>query len=598
MFARLGSLVAFLLLGVAPATANCRLAKVIDLPVTLQGMQPLTDVTMNGHPVRLMVDSGAFFSLITPGSAAELALPQHSAPVGFYLTGLGGRVDPMVGTVRDFSVGSVTLHNLEFLVGGSEIGSTGVLGQNILHFRDVEYDLGAGMVRLMDSHDCGHANLAYWAKPNEAVSIVPLEPVAERGVLNQHTVGKVLVNGIPMRALFDTGASRSSLTLAAAARAGVHPNDAGVESAGMSGGIGRHFLRAWIAPFRSVNIGGEEIRGTRLRIVDVSDADWDVLLGADFFLSHHVYVANGLRRLFLTYNGGQVFQLRNISEEAADAAPPTGALAAPAAESGPADTAAVPTDAAGFARRGAARLARRDVAGALADLNEAVKRAPDQPRFLLDRARLHMALRQPLLAGNDLDAAIKLSDDADTRLTRAVLRLRAHDRDGALEDVDAAAKLAPRPADARLDLGTLYSDLDRFPQAVEQYSLWIAAHPDDARRGTALNDRCWARALGNLDLPEALADCDGALHRMPNSPGFLDSRGLVRLRLGQYDAAIADYGRALAAQPRLPWSLYGRGLAKIAKGDAAGGKADIAAAVAIEPDLPARARRYGLVPPA
>jgi len=34
-----------------------------------------------------------------------------------------------------------------------------------------------------------------------------------------------------------------------------------------------------------------------------------MLLGADFFQSHRIYVANSQRQMFFTYNGGPVFGL-------------------------------------------------------------------------------------------------------------------------------------------------------------------------------------------------------------------------------------------------------------------------------------------------
>ncbi len=35
-----------------------------------------------------------------------------------------------------------------------------------------------------------------------------------------------------------------------------------------------------------------------------------MILGADFFLSHHILVASSQRKLYFTYNGGPVFDLR------------------------------------------------------------------------------------------------------------------------------------------------------------------------------------------------------------------------------------------------------------------------------------------------
>jgi tetratricopeptide (TPR) repeat protein len=111
-----------------------------------------------------------------------------------------------------------------------------------------------------------------------------------------------------------------------------------------------------------------------------------------------------------------------------------------------------------------------------------------------------------------------------------------------------------------------------------------------------VNGRCWARALGNIDLPKALADCNNAIHNMPHKEVGLDSRGLVRLRMGDYAGAVADYTAALTIDPKIAWSLYGRGLAKLKLGDKAGGEADIAAAKGLAPKLADRAARFGIMP--
>jgi len=74
----------------------------------------------------------------------------------------------------------------------------------------------------------------------------------------------------------------------------------------MDSGSGR--WKTWIAPISSFKIGGEEIHDTRLRIGDIGP-DADMLLGADFFLAHHIYVSNRQDKLYFTYNGGPVFNL-------------------------------------------------------------------------------------------------------------------------------------------------------------------------------------------------------------------------------------------------------------------------------------------------
>jgi tetratricopeptide (TPR) repeat protein len=169
--------------------------------------------------------------------------------------------------------------------------------------------------------------------------------------------------------------------------------------------------------------------------------------------------------------------------------------------------------------------------------------------------------------------------------------MRKRKADAAM-DVAAVDAALPREADARLTLAGLEEQLDKFDQSIANYDQWISAHPDDSRQSVALNGRCWTRALAGRDLPLALKDCDAALRR-EKSPAYYDSRGLVELRMGQYDRAIADYDEALQLAPRTAWSLYGRGLARRHKNDPSS-KSDIDAAVAIEPALPSRADALGI----
>ena len=82
---------------------------------------------------------------------------------------MAAAVDTQIATVKEFGIASALIHNVEFLVGGSEVGSEGVIGQNFLHQWDVEYDFSKGVVRLFRPEGCRKDRLAYWltagAKP-------------------------------------------------------------------------------------------------------------------------------------------------------------------------------------------------------------------------------------------------------------------------------------------------------------------------------------------------------------------------------------------------------------------------------------------------
>jgi tetratricopeptide (TPR) repeat protein len=200
------------------------------------------------------------------------------------------------------------------------------------------------------------------------------------------------------------------------------------------------------------------------------------------------------------------------------------------------------------------------------------------------------------LALADLDKAISLDPaNVPALLGRAQLRIGRKQYDEAVPDLDAAARALAPTADERLRIGQLYSAASAYGPAIGEFDLWIRVHAEDHRLPAALNGRCWARAFTRQDLPKALDDCNKALSLSPHTASFLDSRGLVRLRMGDWDRAIADYDAALKLDPRTAWSLYGRGLAERHKGLTKEGDADIAAAVAIAPELPERAKKFGII---
>ncbi|MEO7026968.1 MAG: aspartyl protease family protein [Caulobacteraceae bacterium] len=569
---------------VASAASRCKVEKIADLPVTMAGA-PLVPASINGTDVRLIADSGAFFSLISPAMAAQLKLPLTTSPYLDTLTGIGGSVGTRVTRVAALTLAGQALHNAEFLVAGNGLGPevAGLIGQNILGFADVEYDLANGFIRLWRPSRCGSQVLAYWLTPTQSYGELDLD----REDLH-HTIGAVYLNGVRLRALFDTGGGPSFVTRRAARRAGVDPNGSGSVAGGVVvGGIGLRTFDSRIAPVASFKVGGEEIRNTRMRVGEVADMGIDMWLGVDFFLSHRVYVSNSQHRIYFTYNGGPVFDLSKGG----------GARRAAANEAPARSSAGAPTDADDLARRGTASLARGDVKAAVADLTAARTAAPDDAQDAYQLAMAHLANSQLFLAMADLNDAVRLAPAyAPARLQRAGLRLRGHDTPGALADLDAVDHLAANGADARLQLGHLYIAAQTPRQAVRQFDLWLASHPADVGRATALNGRCWARALLGEDLAKALADCNAALRSARGRAEVLDSRGLVYLRLGEFQKAITDYDAALALEPKIAWSLYGRGIARLRVGKADEGRADIAAANALSPRLAEQAKGYGVTP--
>jgi tetratricopeptide (TPR) repeat protein/predicted aspartyl protease len=592
---------------------QCALGRVVEFPITMVDLRPQVTAKINGTDVRFMVDSGAFFSIISPASAAELDLSTYSAPFGFFLRGVNGSAGASITKVKEFNLAGVSLHNIEFLVSGSQIdrGGVGVLGQNVLHFADVEYDLGQGVIRLFKPVGCANkVKLAYWVDKSSPYSEINIESTARYS----SAIGHASINGTDIRVLFDSGAYVSTLTLKAAARVGIRPDSPGVVAAGATGGFGRNMMPSYIAPFASFKIGDEEIRHTRLRIADLELGDVDMLIGPDFFLSHRIYVANSQQKLYFTYNGGPVFDLRHINRETApgvSASPATPAPAGDAADvSGaaqdrppvePQATVADNGDAADFSRRGTAMAARGDYDHALTALSRACQLAPENPEYFYQRSRVYLRMGNKVSALKDLDETLKLNPQLVTALvSRAELLVADGDIARATADLDAADRTAAKQEDLRYEMAAAYERADHFSAAIPQYDLWIAAHEDDYRIPYARNARCRARAFEGGDLSLALKDCNAALKRAKKGSSFYaqvaDSRGLVFLRLGDYPKSIADYDASIAIAPKIAWPWYGRGIDKLRQNRTAAGEADIAQAKSLVPTIAEAFTRHGILP--
>lgn len=547
----------------------------------------MINATIDGEPVRLIADSGAFFNTLGANEATRLKL-KHTVYGGLLVKGVNGVVSAVVETADQFTVLDHTFKDIPFVTAPNYYSrqAAGLLGQNFLNVWETEYDLADGAIRLFKTQNCGDAALAYWAGPSMPYSVISIDPSTNT---SRAIRGHVSVNGVELTAVFDTGTPRSVLSLAGAAKAGIKRSDPSLQPGGVSGGIGRRLEQTWIAPVTSFKIGDEEVKNTRLRVAEIEIDNGDMLIGADFFLSHRVLVANSQHKLYLTYNGGPVFNLE-VAKDQAPAAPGAEPALAPPAETANADE---PKDADGFVRRAEASAARQEYAQAIDEYTRAIALSPKDPQILYARGRTYEVDRQPKLAQADFDAALRLKpDDAIILMSRGALHLQDKDMTLARADFDAAAKL---DRNLMVTIGDLYTHEGAYAEAVAEFDVWLSGLPHGQNGVTAFNDRCWARAIWNRDLDMALADCNEAVKLQPNNLSIRDSRGLVYLRLGRYDEAIRDYDFIINEQPKKAWSLYCRGVAKLKAGKVAQGQADMSAATGISPEVADRAKRFGLL---
>lgn len=559
---------------------GCHLGRYGTLPVAIIDGRATTTVKINGSGMRFALDTGAVFNIMSRANASALGLKLRSAPFDFRIEGIGGSANAQFTQVEQFGFLDDTFKHVGFIVGGSDAGY-GLLGANVLDMADLEIDLAHGKLTLFKANHCDKVSMAYWNKGGNAYVA---DTEAATNSFDRRTILRVMINGKKLRALLDSGASATMLSRPAAERVGIDLNAANVKSGGTISGFGAKFLKSWIVPINSFSVGTELIQHSQMMVMDGSFGNdgIDMLIGVDFILAHHMFIANSQRKAYFTYNGGRVFTFAT-------------ALGASDTADGDTATADKPLTASDYALRGQAHSSRGEPKAALADLDEAIRMTPDQADYYAARARAHLVNNQPEAAFADLNKSLSLDPkQLEPLLMRAEFRLVHKDHAGALADVTAASRLAPAGSPSAQDIVSLYVQLDQPAAALPIIDDWIRLHGDDSMLGKALNLRCWVRGLSNQGLDDALRDCRKAIRRDGETSSYLDSLGMVQLRLGHYPESIKAYDRALAKNPHAAWSRYGLGLAKIRSGQTDAGKADLRAAHALDPEIDARATRYGL----
>jgi predicted aspartyl protease/tetratricopeptide (TPR) repeat protein len=486
---RLGVLAFLTVALVLPALATaqqCQLVRIAEWEVNLQGGLPIIEGAINGKKIGVLLDTGAFATLITKDSASRLGLGTRGARAEG-MVGFGGESDVHVALIDELFIGGSTRKNLRVRVSGERPirGVDFILGDDFFRTMDMEFDYGKRVVRLFQPRNCRDSPLAYWDKNAPFVEMDDGEKI----------VVPVTINGRPARALIDSGASSSIVSLPFAARVGVTADSPGAAPSVCATGLGAGTVQSWVAPFDTIAIGPEVIRNVRVQMGDfmpeLARTQPEMILGTDFLRTHRVMVSRTQRRVYFTYAGGQVF-------------PATPALGCDERVRGKDVKEAIavydeaiksdPSDVQALVARAMLRLRSKDAVGARADLDSALALQPTNAVAL--SARMEMRMRQKDWAGAlaDSDAAIRNGmRTADMYEKRSAVRIAQHDQVLALKEVDEALKLDPRHEGALRGRASLLMEAGKYEEAERDFGamtweyapLWASLAR--ARRGADAN---------------------------------------------------------------------------------------------------------------
>jgi tetratricopeptide (TPR) repeat protein len=152
-------------------------------------------------------------------------------------------------------------------------------------------------------------------------------------------------------------------------------------------------------------------------------------------------------------------------------------------------------------------------------------------------------------AYDHLQAAIRWSPkNAGMLLQRAVWRLEDDQTDAALTDVNDAVELQPDEYQVLSIRAQILQLLDRHAEAIQDWKTIdrLSQTRGTPHRATALNGLAYARAVGKLDVDDALKNVTEALELVPKEPAILDTRGYLLHLQGQDEKALPDLDAAVS----------------------------------------------------
>jgi len=289
---------------------TCRYVPVAKLPIDYSDATRRATVegTINGKPIHMIIDTGAYMTALFRPAAERLGLPLDIT--GKYSTGVGGASVNLATRVDDFAFGGMRTGRVPMRVIGNASGmdGDGLVGVDFLLQADMELALADRYLQFFRPSGCAGTYLAYW--DSNAMEI-PFSGKEERSSKPYVTVQ---LNGVKLNAMLDTGAPRSVVTRHGAERAGIRLDAADVHAGRKVGGIGDEHVDSWFATFDSFAIGQESMKKVELQVVDDSSLGrvrgFDVVLGVDFLRVHRILFAMSQDRLYMSYLGGDPFPPR------------------------------------------------------------------------------------------------------------------------------------------------------------------------------------------------------------------------------------------------------------------------------------------------
>jgi hypothetical protein len=286
----------------AAAHAACRVEPRGTVPVDEVHGHVLVSVQVNELPATFILDTGAERTLMGEDVVRRLGLARDGW-VASAVRGIAGIEERPNALPRSLRLGSTLLRRRTVVedtsvtvgplplteVAGRPIA--GLLGRDFLSPFDLDLDLPAHRLTLYDVRGCDTGFLP-WTVPYAAIPAAT--PVGAALVV------AALVDGRPLRALIDSGASASLVTAPGMFRLGLTPELLARDPGGNGAGVGPRPVPMHRHRFAELRVGREVSRDPVLWVASVRVVPIvDLLLGADWLAQRRVWLSFATRQVFV-----------------------------------------------------------------------------------------------------------------------------------------------------------------------------------------------------------------------------------------------------------------------------------------------------------
>jgi predicted aspartyl protease len=309
------------------ASADCKLLLVAEFKLDPKSYSPIVGGEINGHPIKVLIDSGATFSGVSSYAVTRLELPTVEM-AGMHAYGIGGDTQVYRAQVKDLKIGGFTLNGVNLFVSGDE-SRTGpaelILGEDMLSKVDTEFDLAHNAIRLFQPQGCTAPQLVYWGAAYSQADLLTWNP--DEPAIQTHAY----VNGKQILVELDSGAQQTVVDTTAADAAGIArpPASAATET---FRGAGRQAVQSWTGRFDTFAIGDEKIAHVNVQVMPFGQSMTynetgartprplanrpAMFVGDDFLRAHRVFIDNEDHLILFSYQGGPVFSTSAVAAAA------------------------------------------------------------------------------------------------------------------------------------------------------------------------------------------------------------------------------------------------------------------------------------------